>query len=90
MLFLGLVSVKDETQDPTTACRNASTYFSSDKKFVGVVGSYSSECALSFQDQLKVLSKYVFFINNRCCYIWRGYFCLTVARENKDHYCSKN
>lgn len=61
MLFFGLVSVKDETQDPATACRKAASYFSSSKKFVGVVGSYSSECVLSFQDQLKVLSKYVFF-----------------------------
>ena len=50
MLLFGLVSVRDETQDPAAACRKAATYFST-SNFVGVVGPYSSECAISFQEQ---------------------------------------
>lgn len=62
MLLFGLVSVRDETQDPAAACRKVATYFST-SNFVGVVGPYSSECAISFQEQLKELSKYIFFFN---------------------------
>jgi len=46
-------SIRDETDDPEKACKKAADYFSSNSKFVGVVGAYFSSCSIAFQNQLK-------------------------------------